>query len=678
MIEEKRLEYLFKKRTELQRKIAELKKESSAETVNECMTEKNYSLKIDYTDTITEYRAEWFSINCIPAKTSEIDVRMKDGCFCISASEKLLKHTYVYLSKYWQVFELQDDNKISLVITTENPTSVRPIIVFYDNGRKKIAHNFFLFNVPTQFNVPEGAVYANIGFRLVAEDEVDILKLKFKVPTLRELCELDFVDRIKEKIELIPSSNGSRYYEKCNKKFGLIADQFLFDAYKNVADCIYITPDNYKEYISSLDFLIVASAWHGLNNEWDGMTKVDTYAGKMIYTVIKAAKKNKIPVVFYSKEDPPNYEYFVDIAKKCDYIFTSAYEMIERYKEDCETDKVDSLCFCINPEFHNPIGICSIEPEDGVIFSGSWMTKYPERVRKLESIFDGILASGKKLKIIDRNFDKNDPKYYFPEKYYACISPAIEHDILQKVHKLYAWAVNINSVTDSKTMFANRVYELQAIGNLLISNYSLGVSEKFDGVFISENEDEVASILNSMAEDEIYYKRIQNIRRVMTGETTFDRLGQIMNAIGLDCEVTERKIAVVVKEKTSQLVRCFENQSYLQKVLMDESECAEEKMQGIDVVAFWSPEYEYGKYYLEDMVNAFKYTSCSYITKDSYFVGGEVCEGVEHDYVQRCNSKYASLFWKSDYSVEKLLEFPEEIDMENGYSIDHFELKKRR
>ena len=46
-------------------------------------------------------------------------------------------------------------------------------------------------------------------------------------------------------------------------------------------------------------------------------------------------------------------------------------------------------------------------------------------------------------------------------------------------HRLFRWAINVNSVKYSETMFANRVYELQAMGNLLLTNYSMGVNNKF-------------------------------------------------------------------------------------------------------------------------------------------------------------------------------------------------------
>src|SRR5690606_910695 len=108
---------------------------------------------------------------------------------------------------------------------------------------------------------------------------------------------------------------------------------------------------------------------------------------------------------------------------------------------------------------------------------------------------DGVTEAGKDLKIIDRNYELKLEAYFFPEKYLSYVSPSIKHEYLQKVHKLFDWAINLNTVKLSNTMFANRVYELQALGNILLSNYSIGVNNKFPNVFLVQNKEEVKYIL---------------------------------------------------------------------------------------------------------------------------------------------------------------------------------------
>ena len=46
-------------------------------------------------------------------------------------------------------------------------------------------------------------------------------------------------------------------------------------------------------------------------------------------------------------------------------------------------------------------------------------------------------------------------------------------------------------------MFANRVYELQALGNIMLSNYSVGVNNKFPNVFLIHDKREIKDILNA-------------------------------------------------------------------------------------------------------------------------------------------------------------------------------------
>ncbi len=178
-----------------------------------------------------------------------------------------------------------------------------------------------------------------------------------------------------------------------------------------------------------------------------------------------------------------------------------------------------------------------------------------------------------------------------------------------------------------------------------------------------------------MSSDELYRTRIQNIRRVMTGETTFDRLNQILNTVGIEYTADNRRIAVVVNEITDELMKQFNNQTYRNGVIIEEETVDEEVLENVDMIAFWSPEYKYGEYYLEDLSNGFKYTGCSYITKDSYFENENIIEGIENNYVKHCN-KFNSVFWKDDYDMKELLAFPESIELKNGYAIDHFELVK--
>ena len=490
-----------------------------------------------------------------------------------------------------------------------------------------------------------------------------------------EPTEKNFVRQMRSLVANMPVSHGGRYYCRFNVRIGIVCDEFLWDSWKDAADFVYISPDQAPDIaLKGLDCFVVASAWHGLkNNEWEGMYHLGSPTNAKIHELISAAKRLGIHVVFYSKEDPPNYEFFVEIAKKADTIFTSAEEMVSRYKEDCGTEDVSSLNFCVNPICHNPIGIRFAQKLKDVVFSGSWMVKYPKRCEDLAMMLDGVLLSSRKLAIIDRNYKlRANWRYAYPSDYQAYVNPAVDHALLQKIHKLYDWALNINSVQESRTMFANRVYELQASGNLLISDYSLGMVKTFPTVFLATSRSSVKSILASFSDEEVYERQVAGVRRVMTGETCYDRIAQLLNVIGIQVSPIVRKVLVIANAVDERTKSQFARQTCPAKRLVEESKVTEEDYNWADIIAFFDSSCDYGAFYLEDMVNAFKYVDCNYITKAAFVESGKLVEGPEHTYVSRIGSKFRTVFWRSSYGLKELLEMSGPRDLPGGYAIDHF------
>ncbi len=492
-------------------------------------------------------------------------------------------------------------------------------------------------------------------------------------------CDKDFFQEVKGMLEQIPESNGSKFYSKLNVNIGIIADEFLFNSFNGMANFTYITRENYQKYANDLDIFFVATTWKGLNLEWKGLGNPKIRKHRQdLFKIIDLYKSKGIKVVFYSKEDPVNYEYFIEIAKKCDYVFTTAEEVVADYKRDCKNDRVDVLSFGINPLYHNPVGIKKFPKRKEVLFAGSWYEKYPHRKIDTKMLFDGAIEAGEGLKIIDRNFELNLVPHLFPKEYVKYISPSLNHGNLQKLHKIYDWSMNLNSVKYSPTMFANRVYELQALGNILLSNYSTAINNTFPNVFLVHDKNEVKDILHGFTEEEKYKHQVYGIRTVMSNETTIHRLEQLFETIGFPYEKIEKKVAVVVKSATSRVRKMFEQQTYPYKDLILEKNFTDKVKQQYDMIAFFDENKEYGEFYLEDMINGFKYTSSDYITKDAYYDGKKLISGIEHDYVTKMNDKYRTIFWSESFTAESLLKMNGKVELLNGYSIDHFEFNGRK
>lgn len=476
-------------------------------------------------------------------------------------------------------------------------------------------------------------------------------------------------------IEKIPESNGSSYYKKADLTIGIITDEFMYNYYKDSAHFLAIGHDNYKELVDNagLDLLMYVSCWRGMyNNDWYG----DELHGE-IPGVIRYANDRNITTIFQTIEDPTNYERYLPIAKECDYIFTTDKDCILKYKVDTGNSNVFLLEYGVNPAFHNPIGMRKKYEESmqlkydrsSVFFAGSWMDRYKNRCRDITLIFNGVLDSGTNLVVADRNVEVKLPGYKFPKRFRPFVIPAIDHTALQKVHKLFDFNVNINTVQDSSTMCAMRVYELQALGCLMLSNYSLAVSEIFPGLFMINNREEVGEILKKYSEIDLYQMQVENLRDVMTDKTVFDRLNYIFEKCGVNYVFPEQSVIVLCEEKTEHICYMFEQQKYDKKTLMTMEQY---RFSGTSdgFIACFRDDYEYDEYYLTDMLNAFKYCDVGYVTKDA------TCIGAEYDFIEGKADIYVSVFKSTCFS--HISELYDDKVQGKGFRLDPFGVNESR
>lgn len=454
------------------------------------------------------------------------------------------------------------------------------------------------------------------------------------------------------------------YYHRLPVKIGIVCDRFFYEAIEDAAEFVYLSPNTDRKTLASLDVLLIVSAWRGLlNDEWTGMLYDGHETNKRIRTIIEFCRLNGKKTVFLSKEDPPNYDYCVELAKCCDFVFTTAEECVPYYVKACGHENVFVTGFCINPRHHNPIGMRRKKKPNAAIFAGSWMEKYPVRCRDLQTIFDGVIASGHELTIYDRNYYKcGKPQYWYPKKYSPWLKPAIDHADLQNEHHSYDWAVNINTVKHSRSMYANRVYELQAIGNLLISNASPGMITRFPGVFVVRSPEEVGELLKAFSPDERYALQLAGIRDVMTADTCFERIAELLNAIGVIVDPPCPEVLVIADDLESCRAM-FAAQSYPHKRLVAPGDVTEDVFRSSTFTAFFSSTVEYDDCYLQDTVNAFKYTDARYVTSGL---------GAEHEKVDGYRFKSRTVFASRQFALKTLLSFSDNEQLDNGYAIDRF------
>ena len=447
-------------------------------------------------------------------------------------------------------------------------------------------------------------------------------------------------------ISQMPHSNGSRYYRRLPLRIGIVADAFLFQSYFPTAEMIYLTPENWERVLPSLDCVIVTSTWHGLNQEWTGVSTPGTAIAEELCRRMQETRRRGCPILFYSKEDPPNFSCFQEYAKRADCIFTSARECVPKYQAMCPGTPVKTLPFAVSPTIYNPIGMRPLSGEKDILFAGSWMKKYPNRVKEQKQLFEWVRKAGFSLEIADRNYEKYSLRYRYPLRYVHYVMPSFSYVQLADLYKIYNWNLNFNSVSTSADMFSMRVYDTLSCGTLLLSNGSIGMEKKFPQVFAVRTFEDLWQALHLPVEV-LEQRRLAGIRQALRIGTVYERMEFMLNSLGIAASAAEHgTVGVVLGNSVTDVVRyreMFDAQTYEKKCWIVSSDDFQ-AMENCDMIALWGPNRVYGPYYLEDMVNAFKYTDCDYITK-----GTPRGKSLIHNYTEEIVDPFSTIFWKRSY-----------------------------
>lgn len=446
----------------------------------------------------------------------------------------------------------------------------------------------------------------------------------------------------------------SAFSEK-NIKIAAIMDEFTSLCFDPEANIYHVTPEHWQSEILEFkpDVLFIESAWLGKDGLWQ--TKISHQSIELI-NLIKFCDENNIRSVFWSKEDPVHFGTFLGVAELVDIVFTTDIDCIQKYKKHLGHDRVYLLCFAAQPTIHNPIEV--YERQDRFNFAGSYYLKYPIRQRDFE-VLSKVAQDYRGLDIFDRNFNKPHPHYEFPERYQSMIIGTLQPSEIDKAYKGYVYGINMNTIKQSQTMFARRVFEMLASNTIVLSNYSRGVRLLFgDLVICSDEAVELSRQLEKCTEDLLTQKKykLQGLRKVLSHHTYQHRLKYVLEK-SFETNLNTAKASVLVvahihhHDELEIIVKSFNAQAYLEKelfILSDlklgnleladvteknitiystESELAEaiEDYQDDAYVAVFNAKDSYGRYYLYDLVQSLTYLAYDdespivAITKDSYF-----------------------------------------------------------
>ena len=245
------------------------------------------------------------------------------------------------------------------------------------------------------------------------------------------------------------------------------------------------------------------------------------------------AAREGIPTVFWNKEDPPNYDRFLETARLFDQVFTVDAERIPDYQRDLGHDRIDLLPFAAQPRIHNPVRRC---PEDRRT-SPSPAPGSPRSTRSGASRWPTCSArpssagctSGRGCSAATSATASRGPTG-------STSSARCPTSGCSRAYTSYKVFLNVNSVTRSKTMCSRRLFELSAAQTAVVSAPAASI-EPFFGATIEvvENAEETARALDVLLSNAEYRDRLalQAHRRVFDEHLYSHRVDAVLRSVGL-------------------------------------------------------------------------------------------------------------------------------------------------
>ncbi|WP_201501235.1 CgeB family protein [Psychrobacter cibarius] len=486
------------------------------------------------------------------------------------------------------------------------------------------------------FVVPSGVSKIHIGlcgFNMAKDEQVFVNSFSVE-PKVDASQLIKFVAPSEQAAEI--SIIGWPYYPINNKPNIIgIMDEFTTGSFEQDVNLIQPRPDNWfalaEKYKPVLFF--IESAWKGNYGSWQ--YRVGQYANKPGYEIehiCQYARDKGIPTLFWNKEDPVHHDKFMCSAKLVDHIYTTDANMKASYTAKTGNTNVHSLPFAAQPALHKPAPLLGRKSRS--CFAGSWYgNRHAERGEAMNWLLQAANKYG--LDIYDRNYGTGI--FPFPEEYQAGTKGSLPYKELCKEYSRYRVFLNVNSVTDSPTMFSRRVFELMASGTPVVSTYAKGIETLFDSdaVWLVNSQEEADNAIRTLMSDDVEWRRrsLAGIREIFSKHTYAHRLNSIFSDLNIESRITTNpNIMLFAKANSLEEIDIFkqfsEKQSYKEFLLVieyahstslkkttlsenivliepDERNTWAAKNQKYYAIAGWVTSHNYyGEHYLRDLINA--------------------------------------------------------------------------
>lgn len=267
-------------------------------------------------------------------------------------------------------------------------------------------------------------------------------------------------------------------------KVALISDELTSSALQVDANILNLNYFNYWWVLRfwKPDFVLVESAWKGARNSWK--YKIASYpdvpkrSNKDLKKIIECARDLRIPCVFWNKEDGVHFDRFIGSAVLFDTVFTVDENCVPRYREILgEQAKINVLPFPVQPAIHHPTAHSGIV-HPSTCFVGSYSHHIHDQRRAWQDMMFAA-AQPYGLTVYDRNSDRKSQHYRYPEWPWIDVKDSVSSEKTADIYRKYLVQFNVNTVTDSQTMYSRRLVEALACGSIVVTNPALSVDRYF-------------------------------------------------------------------------------------------------------------------------------------------------------------------------------------------------------
>ena len=281
----------------------------------------------------------------------------------------------------------------------------------------------------------------------------------------------------------LPSFSSKSDFSKL--KIALVADSLTSVSLALECRVRHLTPLN-SQFVLRIwrpDIVLVESAWQGHRNAWKH--RIAAYpdnknrTNAKLAALLRLARDQKIPTVFWNKEDDVHFDRFKDSASLFDTVFTVDSRCIDRYRALLGPQaSVDTLMFAVQPRIHHFEEPAFSDPSCN--FVGSYSRHiHSDRRAWQDILFDAAVRSGLGLTFYDRNSDRKSEQYRLEDAGKITIRESVSNIETPTIYRRHRVSLNVNTIIDSPTMFSRRLVEILASGGIALTPPSLAVEKMF-------------------------------------------------------------------------------------------------------------------------------------------------------------------------------------------------------